>query len=313
MRRLIYITGFALFVLSCGTKRNKIFNLSKDELVKEIAKENLVAGGAVGIAGIEPDQWVRYVALKAKTNEQDLIELTNHPNKAVKCYAFTALSEQKSDALFSVLLKNISDTGKIESYYGCLHGSLTVAEFYIQKAVSGDHINLIEKRILDSVILFRGDPNLISQFDIFENFTANPNRYSLIKERVNQDPKYIIALSKYRNPNDRETIFNLLESTDRSTQYLGILAVINYPDSLFFPQLRELAKTNYGTLVEDQEEYLSALYKALVQYKDKTSKDILKQSIQKSTGIDSIKKIDLVYGALKKYPDSVYKNLIQYF
>ena len=219
MVRLIYIIGLVLLVFSCNSKRNKIFELSKDELVKGIAEESIIAGSAVGIGGIESDQWRRFLALRAKTNEQDLIDLTNHSNNAVKSYAFMALAETKSEAIFPVLLKNISDTGKVQTFYGCLRGSLTVAEFYIQEAVSGEHLN----------------------------------------------------------------------------------------------QISILANANYNTPVESEEKYLAALYEALVQYKNHPSKDILKETIHQSTGMDSIKKIDLVYGALKKYPDSIYRNVIQYF
>ena len=114
MLRLIYIIGFVILLLSCKNrdiKRDKIFSLTKDELVEQIAKENIVAGGAVGIAAVEPEQWIRYTALKTNTSEQELIELTDHPNKTVKCYAFNALMEKRSENIFDLLLKNITDTG----------------------------------------------------------------------------------------------------------------------------------------------------------------------------------------------------------
>ena len=313
MVRLIYIIGLVLLVFSCNSKRNKIFELSKDELVKGIAEESIIAGSAVGIGGIESDQWRRFLALRAKTNEQDLIDLTNHSNNAVKSYAFMALAETKSEAIFPVLLKNISDTGKVQTFYGCLRGSLTVAEFYIQEAVSGEHLNQIQKRILDSIILFRGDRNLISYLDILETVPPTPTYYNLIKERVAQHPEYVIALARYRSTTDRTIISDLLKNPDRSTQYWGIRAIVYYPDKSFFHQLSILANANYNTPVESEEKYLAALYEALVQYKNHPSKDILKETIHQSTGMDSIKKIDLVYGVLKKYPDSIYRNVIQYF
>jgi hypothetical protein len=316
MLKLISIIGFSLLVFACNdldSKRNKILALSKDELVKEIAKANIVAGGAVGYAAVEPDQWVRYIALKTKTNEQDLIDLTNHSNKTVKCYAFTALIEKKGKVIFDLLLKNITDTGKVTTFYGCIMESLTVGEFYMQNALAGEHINKIQKQILDSVVLFNGDSNLISGLNILENIPPTPTYYNLIRERASQHPEYIAALAKYRNPSDRKTISDLLKNSDRSTQYWGIRAVINFPDRSFFQTLSEIAKTNYNTTVQSEEEYLNVLYKALVQYRNQASKNILKEAIHKATGMDSIKKIDLVYGALKKYPDSIYKNLIQYF
>lgn len=299
--------------LSCNNKRNKILNLSKDELVRQIARENIVAGGAVGIAGIEPDQWVRYTALKSKSSEQELIDLADHPNNAVKCYAFTALIEMKSKKIFELLLKNITDTGKVKTFYGCIMSSQPVGEFYIQNVLDGRNLGILEKQILDSVVLFNGDSNLVARFNIVETIQIKPGYYDLIKSRAAQYPEYVVALSRYKNPAAKKFISDLLKNPNHSIQYFGLRAVTHYPDKIFFPALNEIAKNNYKTLVEDQSDYLRVLYIALVQYKNQTSRDILAESIQNATGMDSIKKIDLVYDALKVYPDGIYKNLIEYY
>jgi hypothetical protein len=315
MRKLIFIFGFSIPFVSCNhdSKRDKIFSLSKDELIKQISAENVVAGSAVGIGGIEPAQWVRYLALKNKTTEQELIDLTNHPNSTVKCYAFDALIETKSKDIFNLVLTNISDTQKVRTFYGCILSALTVGDFFVNEVYSSELIGKTQKQILDSIIAFDENVNLTLKSEVLETMSPSPDNYILIKKRLSQDPNYVIPLSKYKNPADREIISNLLKSTDRSIQSLGFRAVTNYPDKSFFPRLIEIAKANFNTLVDDNRNYLSVLYKALVQYKNQSSKNVLKEAIQKASGMDSIRKIDLIYDALKNYPDSIYKNLIQYF
>jgi hypothetical protein len=192
-------------------------------------------------------------------------------------------------------------------------GSLSVYEFYLQNALGSGYINEAQKKALDSVLFLHGDFSLISALNILENLHPTPVNYNLVKERAAQHPEYVAALAKYRNPADRKTIFDLLKNSDHSTQYWGIRAIVNYPHKSFFQPLSVLAKANYHTTVESEEKYLNALYEALVQYKNQTSRDILKETIHKASGMDSSKKIDLVYGALKKYPDSIYESLIQYF
>ena len=192
-------------------------------------------------------------------------------------------------------------------------GSLTVGEFYIQNAFAGQHINKIQKQILDSIVLFNGDSSLVSGLNILEIIQLKPGYYNLIKSRAAQHPEYVVALSRYKNPADRKFVSDLLNNPNRSIQYFGLRAVINYPDKSFFPLLNKIAKNNYSTSADGQSEYLSVLYKALVQYKNKTSRDILGKTIQNASGMDSIRKIDLVYVAFKTYPDSIYKNLIQYY
>jgi len=315
--KYIILNVVIIFLLaSCNNQSNqreKISELKKDELIKQIANENIVMGSAVGVAGAMPDQWLRYTSLFEKLNEQETLALTDHSNNTVKCYAFMDLLAKKGKDVFPVLLKKLSDTGKVETLFGCLGGSESVREFCIKETINNKQITQTQRQTLDSIIFLKGEYDLISRFNILETIPGSATNYAIAKQRVNQNPEYIVLISKFSNPGDSEMILNFLKSPDQYIQYLGLQAVAYFPDKSFFPTLSEIAKSNYETLAEKDKDHLFAIYEALVQYKNKESKNILKQAIRKANGMDSLKKIDLVYIALKKHPDSIYKNLIQYF
>jgi hypothetical protein len=296
MARLVFVIGIVLLMCACHNpngKRERIFRLTKDELVREIADENIVMGGAVGVAGTEPDQWIRFEALSEKANEQEIIALTDHTNNTVKCYAFMALIDRKSNAFFPVLLKKLSDTGTTHTMFGCLVGTYPLNEFCVNEAIMNNQVTEAQKQILDSTIFFQGDSNLISRFRILEELDRDLIYYRVARERVIQNPEYVVLLSKYGRPADREIISNFLKSNEHSIRYWGLRAVSHYPDKIFFAQLSELAKDNYATLVQEDESYLYALYEALVRYRNKASREIMEKIIEKSDGIDSLKKATL--------------------
>src|SRR5687768_2903466 len=93
-QHLILSSFLLLGLLACKEHENRSSSKSISQLTNEIAKDNVLKGSAVGIAGEKPEQWKRYEELKSWTTEADLIALTNDTNAVLRCYAFQALAEK---------------------------------------------------------------------------------------------------------------------------------------------------------------------------------------------------------------------------
>jgi dTDP-4-amino-4,6-dideoxygalactose transaminase len=92
MMRQSTILIFAILVglLACKGKQDKLSSASIIEITSDIAKTNVLMGGAVGIAGERPKQWDRYDVLRSKGTDKELLALTSDTNAVVRCYAFQA-------------------------------------------------------------------------------------------------------------------------------------------------------------------------------------------------------------------------------
>src|SRR5688572_7417493 len=140
MLRLNYYIILAILVelFACKEKQDKLSSQSISEIVKDIAKTNVLMGSAVGIAAERPRQWDRYEVLRSKATHKELLALTNDTNAVVRCYAFQALAERKINNLFPVILRHLSDTATVHTLYGCLGGSQKVGDFFLETIAQRD-------------------------------------------------------------------------------------------------------------------------------------------------------------------------------
>lgn len=69
--------------------------------------------------------------LKSLLNEEQAISLTNHTNNVVKCYAFDMLVANKSDSVFAILQRHLSDTTKVGVLYGCIGQDMQIRQYFL--------------------------------------------------------------------------------------------------------------------------------------------------------------------------------------
>lgn len=129
MKRISFLS-FAVVILLLACKGKQEGNLSDREILKapftlktlvaDIAKENVLMGGAVGIDGGRSDQFNRFDLLRSNATDQELIALTDDTNAVVRCYAFQALVEKNYIDVFPIVISHLSDTAKIRMLNGCL-------------------------------------------------------------------------------------------------------------------------------------------------------------------------------------------------
>ena len=119
---------------SFGYNSLNIKNQNVLSIAKEIANYNSIEESAIGVAGSKGSQYIRFEELMKEANENELIELTKHPNPAVRGYAFWGLAHLKSSQLEKIIDQHIDDKEKIEYVSGCEILSYTVIQIMIDAA-----------------------------------------------------------------------------------------------------------------------------------------------------------------------------------
>jgi hypothetical protein len=304
-------------LLACKEKQDKGSSTTINKIIREIKSDNVLKGSAVGIAGQRPMQWDRYVALRTKATDKELLALTNDSNGVVRCYAFQALVERKTVDLFPVVLRHLSDTSTVYTLYGCIGGSQKVGDFFLEtikepgSLSKSNQLNLNQKAIIDSLLIFEDGNKLGARNRLISEIAPEKKFYSRVRKLADgeHDRFAVVALSKYRKQQDKPLIEELLN--DPNSQIFGFAAVRYFPDPSFFPILErtlryEINKNNGG-----KDERLQLLYQAIVQYKDQTSRQLLKSVLNEAKGMQLIYHADYLHQALKLYPAVIYKGLLK--
>ena len=104
--------GFPLFLPAQSPKSTydpKKISKPILQIAKDIAKENEVHNAAISVAGEKTLQYRRFEALVKKANFNELLELVEHPNPAVRVYAFWGLAKREFEKLEAVLMAHAAD------------------------------------------------------------------------------------------------------------------------------------------------------------------------------------------------------------
>ncbi len=99
-----------------------------DTIINEIAKNNSIEGKYIGFGFKISKQYLRGELLYKKATVQQLIELTNHKNPAVRIYAFEALAKNKYLNYKDILDDHKNDKSVIRFQEGCVSWNATVKE-----------------------------------------------------------------------------------------------------------------------------------------------------------------------------------------
>lgn len=133
---------------------------SIDSLVIQIAEVNVVYAKHVGRSGSDSKQYQRYQKLLSKASIPDLLALTNHKNKAVKCYAGWGLIDKGYSEVDIVFEKFLKKNKKVEIFKGCLKGKDWIASSFYHK-----YRNKVSRK-KDNVITVKDDGQLFKMDSI---------------------------------------------------------------------------------------------------------------------------------------------------
>lgn len=134
-----------------------------DVIVDEISKINQVQYERIGYGGTESENFKNFKKLKALATTEELVQLTDHNNATVACYASWALVDKAYPELKTIFQKFIEQDKQVKTFSGC-----TITQDFISSELYHWYWNQMElsKRPsdqllfeLDSIVLFSTKTN----------------------------------------------------------------------------------------------------------------------------------------------------------
>jgi hypothetical protein len=241
-----------------------------------------------------------------------LVDLTDNWNPATRCYAFFALSEKHSTLLDSILLTHLQDTATVSILLGDVGDNQTVGDFFYNvvtgRLFGGIHQNSPEELRLDSLILFRPGVLIKEKHQLVKTLPFKESWMHRLREiaLAKKNGIAVVTLSKYRDPIALPLIKDLLKDLGPQVQSLGLVAVRNWPDTMFFPYIRKIQEGQIGSTASYIFWQLRVLYQDIVLYKDSASRNLLLLALKKTKGWKRMYHSFAIWVALHKYPDPMY-------
>jgi len=307
MKRCIAIILFTLPFLSCWQQNHnqKIITKPTNKVVKKIEKVNELMDDAVYYEGIRPKQYDNFEKLREIASKEELIELTNHPNGVVQCYAFWALSYDKSVDLFPIVLNHINDDKLVKTQFGCIGGQEMVGDFFISVA----EFDSIQSVKLDSILIY-SDSKLYARSNAIYRAKSTNSLYPKIRELFTKDydKNALVNLAKYRKTEDVPLILNYKAEND---EYFYVYkAIQEFPHEDFLPLLeRNLIKTFDET--HHSVALWRQLYKAIAIYKNQKAVELLTVPFTQVQHEDMREyHINCIYNAIQENISEIYYPLI---
>jgi hypothetical protein len=135
--------------------------------------------------------------------------------------------------------------------------------------------------------------------------------YNRVREIVieDNDNNGLIALSKFQNQQDKKFIIDRLSSAKTDIQYYGLQAVINFPDSSFFPFISNIHSVEIKKPTGFNYSMIRTLYQAIVQYKNRQSRELLELTLNTTTKYTLKYHSEFIWLALELYPNKIYDGI----
>ncbi|MEO0473406.1 MAG: hypothetical protein AAF206_27590 [Bacteroidota bacterium] len=208
--------------------------------------------------------------------EQELIELTNHPNPITRYYAFWALTERKASkaTLLEIVKTHLNDTVSVKTQIGCIGGETMIGDYMLSKLPHSDQYKLDEEeqRMIDS-LLFWGEGNRIRHRNsIFDKLGQSPQHYTRLKELVEKDREAyaLMPLLQYGVEEDQQ----LIKMMFPVSAYHALLATKLYPHTEHIPFINALQREAFEP-ASGQGEIWTLLYETVMQFAPEEALDML--------------------------------------
>jgi hypothetical protein len=286
-------------------------------LVTKLEKVNELMGSAVYDSGSRPAQFDNFTELQKKATKEELMELTNHSNGVIRCYAFWALSYDTSVDLLPIVIKHISDTASVSTQFGCIGSSEKVGDFFIS-IVTPEYVDLKSKKLspeefeyLDSILVYTSNTLYARESAIFK---AKPTEtfYARARELVlkENNQSALVTLAKFKREQDIPLILNNKLKKERYDQlYFTYMAISEFPNIAFLPLLKKslYEAVDKGSWSTEWRE----LYKAIASFKNDTALQLLKIPFTQ-VKLQNIKQyhIDFIFGAIQEFYTPIYDELL---
>ena len=317
MKHYITIILLMLPFLSYGQQDYNQRTITKptDKVVKKIEKVNKLMGSAVYYEGMRPKQYDNFEKLKEIASKEELVELTNHPNGVVRCYAFWALSYDKSVDLFPIVLNHINDDKLVKTQFGCIGGQEMVGDFFINVAyhqyvdLESTKFDSIQREKLDSILIY-SNSKLYARSSAIYKAKPTESLYPKIRELYtkNNDQYALVTLAKYRKTEDIQLILN--NKVENDEYFYMYKAIQEFPHEDFLPLLERnlfkiLDKTHHSFALWRQ------FYKAIAIYKNQKAIELLTIPFTQVLHEDMREyHIECVFNAIQEDITEIYDTLL---
>lgn len=307
---------FIILTFGCATEQENITTVRPkiQRIADEISERNTIEGKAVGFAGKRSIQWERYEKLRDKATDNELIILTDSKYSAVKCYAIKALVSRGTVDVFPLTLKHIKDTTLIRIYDGCESERMTVGEYFLNTSspymynISSHNFTQEQINVIDSMLIFDNSIKIFQKFDLLRELKPDSKYYYKIRELsiMEKYPEAILALARYKNPNDIEIIKGLFN--EENTEYFAAYSAREFPDIEFYPLLTSIFEKEWGKKNYDYKKW-RILIQALAQYPTRETYKLFERIIQSKDEFryQTLGKYVLI--AITKYPNVLFEPL----
>jgi hypothetical protein len=306
---LIILLGFDSFGQQSEAVRPEIQKLATD-----IAKDNVLKSEGVGFAGVRTEQWDRHEKLIKDATNSELLALTDNSNAVVRCYAFQALATRKEVDIFPVLLKHLSDTSNIQTFFGCIRSSQTAGDYFLE-VVTPQYIDPEAYRLtprqrtsIDSILLFDNSIKISAKYALLSNLKPNSNYYLRIREIAvtENHPDAILALARFQNKNDIGIIKTLF--ANESTEYHAAYSAREFPDSLFYSHLIKIFEKEWNEKYFDYPKW-RILYQGLAKYPTPQTYELFERTTKTKDEFRYQTLGKYLTIAITKYPNKIFEPL----
>jgi len=319
MPKLLLAVFGCLLIYSC--KRPTI-----QSLTDAIAKGNIYEYEYFGLLNEPSRQWKRSQQLKAIASENDLINLCEHPNGAVRGYAFTLLVESRSSKIFEVLSHHLHDTLEFDISEGCMIDPIAVMDFFLQNVrymkydtTSGFRLSAEQRDFVDSVLLFSDEiklkragfgMRLFSGRELMGHLQSKQHYHARLKELTEAGVyEALPPLAKYKDRNDVPLIKSILEKNELESDREVLRAVNIFFHPSYYAILKEqsiIKITDGGFLSDYPIAYL--FFKALMQTKTAETRKILEHAL--SIPENRIMVTEILCSLVQRFPDKLWQGLV---
>jgi hypothetical protein len=314
----IFTIIFLILTTSCFGQHS--FDMQKiseqtERIVAKIAIQNRLDGAIIGVVGGKTEQYGNFAELQKKATRAELTALTGHPNTAIRCYAFWALSCDSTADLLPIVISHLDDTALVYTQFGCIVSQEKAGDFFFD--VTRQSIDLNSKKLtpeeygyLDSVLIYT--PNkLYARNRAIDSARLTEAFYRRTKELVLKENSQsaLIALAKFRRKEDIPLILKSRLAEDNHGPLFFYMAICEFPDQAFRPLLKE--SLHDALSQSSRNSGGRGLYNAIASFKDDTAYQLLQEPFTKIKDESTRKShINLVFDAIRKYYSPAYNGLL---
>lgn len=145
-----------LLIIVCLLYAAGCISQNKQDLIDYIIKENRVDSEHIGASGSVSPLYKKYTELMALLDNDELLQLTNHKNAALRVYAIKGAIARGIGDIPHLFERELRNDSMVETFEGCIMGedltSMLIYNFQRYDAEESQHKNKIGKE-LDNIII----------------------------------------------------------------------------------------------------------------------------------------------------------------